>query len=1080
MPAVSTLSALNVLTKARLLELASRFGIEIAAARRKSQVVDTLVRTRRTSLDQILATMKLEELKGICRAHGLEGTAREKQILIDRILGVEGSVRSGEEPGSRVAPEPPELAPKRGGRRSKTDDEGESDTTPSAWALSTKVRLQRFALGAAGGYRDRDADLRFAGDLIRCFGWGPDDILPAEIPATVRVVQQGKGSDQMVSALLRERRAVVQVIDRERTVREVWTELLPLLLQLAPVPQYVVLTNQRDVELYDLARSRTEPRLHIALDQLPKYCEAFPFLAQDWSPGATPLIINVERVSKGVADLVARVYRSFKAEHPRRVGDVIRFTLQCIIAMFAEDIGLLPREYFTSLLYQAAEKGDASERVAELFRQMSTPGDGTREIRYFNGGLFKNPVTLSINPAQLAALTKAAEADWTYVDPHIFGAVFQGIMDDDERHATGAHYTAKEDIMRVVGPTIVEPWRKRIAAAKTLTELKTLRKELTQFRVLDPACGSGNFLYVAFRELYRLETEVLARMQEFPSVGEDASNRGAWGSGIPTTNFYGIDINDFAVELARATLNIAKKIAFDERHQVATERFGQVQMELDPSLPLDNLEQNIISKDALFIDWEQVEAIVGNPPILGDRKIRAELGEAYIGRLKDMSGVDGVVDLSCYWFRRAHDRLRPGGRAGMVGTSGLRVGKAREASLDYIVNRGGTITSAVSSMLWPGDAAVDVCMVNWIKGEADGLGHLIVDGKTYRRQRIPTHLQLHADTSGAKKLEINKHGTAMGVIFGSDAFTSDGDDFPLDQLGKPYIRPVAAGTAMLTGALERAPTYCIYLVDFASEREAAAASGPAFRHLQKHVYPIVKGRSETGGETHHYERWLKTWWQPREPSSRFFRALEHRLRFIACSNPQARPIFSFLSTVFVPTNTMQVFAYDDDYSFGIIQSNCHWEWLKAKGGKVRADFRYVANVWKTFPWPQQPPEEIVLQVCEAARALRVTRRELMGANGWSLRALYQAADVLGPHPLKEAQARLDDAVSAAYDLPNGQDPLEFLLELNLALAEDEEEAHPICGPGLPLGFDPTDRRWTSDDCIEPPSLVTDKKENYRG
>ena len=116
------------------------------------------------------------------------------------------------------------------------------------------------------------------------------------------------------------------------------------------------------------------------------------------------------------------------------------------------------------------------------------------------------------------ALTKASEANWTYVDPHIFGSVFQGIMDDAERHASGAHYTAHDDIMRVVGPTIVEPWRKRIQAASSLKELTTLRAELLRFRVLDPACGSGNFLYVSFRELYRLDTELLSRMREFPST----------------------------------------------------------------------------------------------------------------------------------------------------------------------------------------------------------------------------------------------------------------------------------------------------------------------------------------------------------------------------------------------------------------------------------------------------------------------------------------------------------------------------------------------------------------------------------
>jgi hypothetical protein len=232
---------------------------------------------------------------------------------------------------------------------------------------------------------------------------------------------------------------------------------------------------------------------------------------------------------------------------------------------------------------------------------------------------------------------------------------------------------------------------------------------------------------------------------------------------------------------------------------------------------------------------------------------------------------------------------------------------------------------------------------------------------------------------------------------------------------------------------------------------------------------MVGKRAESGEHTEHYQRWIKTWWQPHWPRSDFFAGLSTSARMICCSNPQARPIFAFLSTAFVPTNTMQVFAFQDDYSFGIIQSSLHWNWLQAKGGKVSVRPRYTTDVWRTFPWPQQVTAAHVENVARAGRELRATRRELMAANRWSLRALYQAADVPGPHPLKLAQARLDDAVAAAYDLPADQDPLEFLLELNQVLAEDEAEGHSINGPGLPPELDAADPRWSSDDCITPPA-----------
>lgn len=185
---------------------------------------------------------------------------------------------------------------------------------------------------------------------------------------------------------------------------------------------------------------------------------------------------------------------------------------------------------------------------------------------------------------------------------------------------------------------------------------------------------------------------------------------------------------------------------------------------------------------------------------------------------------------------------------------------------------------------------------------------------------------------------------------------------------------------------------------------------------------------------------------------------------------QSRAIFAVISCHFVPNDTLQLFVFDDDYSFGIIQSGLHWEWTKAKGGRVRADFRYTNEVWTTFPWPQEPSETEVVAVAEAARNLRKVRDTLMKDNGWSLRALYQAAEVPGPHPLKTAQAALDDAVRRAYAMPEGAEPIAFLLELNKLVAEDEAAGHPVQGPGVPRGMDPRDPRLLSDDCIEPPKV----------
>lgn len=937
------------------------------------------------------------------------------------------------------------------------------------------MALRRFTLEAAGGFRGKDAGEQFARGLIGCFG-ALEDGAPEGLTFghQLEVVDQGKRGTRTLSAWWAPRRVVVDVTDRDAVLDAAWSELLRACLQMDSEPQYVVLTNQRDVRLYDLARDRGAPRLSVALDELPKYSEAFPFFEPDWVPGTTPKIINVDKVSKEVADLVAKVYRALAASNPGRTEDVTRFTLQCIVAMFSEDIGLLPKEYFTTLLYRAAEEGDAAERLAELFRDMATEGSDSG-VPYFNGGLFTDPVSIEIGEAPLRALTKASEANWTFVDPHIFGSVFQGIMDDDERHASGAHYTAREDIMSVVGPTIVEPWRERIGAASTLSDLQELLRELSQFRVLDPACGSGNFLYVAFRELYKLETEILCRAYEFASVKK--GGKVSWASGIRTTNFYGIDINPFAVELAKTTLNIAKKIAHEERKATVIELFEQNLLDTDPSLPLDNLDENILCADALFTEWPEVDAIVGNPPFLGGKKVRRELGTAYGKRLRDRyPEVHGGADFCVYWFRRAHTRLPDVGRAGLIGTSGIRVGNSHKASLAFITATDGTICHAISEREWPGDAVVHVSIVNWTKGPHRGPHRLIVGDRVVSLQAIPSHLQLHTDTGSAVKLSANSGGCSTGVDFGTKSFYLSTDDIGRLADDSPnltsFVKVVATGDSLLAGRIAD------LALDFStSSTEAEArALGPksVWKLLRERVYPVVqaKGSGDNG--------WKKRWWQPRRPYRKFFDEADRLDRYIACGRPQARPIFMFISAAFLPSSTLQLFALHDDYSFGILQSRLHWAWTRAKGTRLKADVRHTAQVWETFPWPQQPGEDEVEAVGQAAQRLRAVRHQLMEENGWSLRDLHRSAEVEGPHPLKEAQAALDAAVEAAYGKPADQEATEFLLELNQILAEDEAAGETIQGPGLPAGLDPKDPRWFSTDCIEPPPLPDAGEQVWQG
>ena len=287
------------------------------------------------------------------------------------------------------------------------------------------------------------------------------------------------------------------------------------------------------------------------------------------------------------------------------------------------------------------------------------------------------------------------------IRPSIFGNIFEYSLDKEERHREGTHYTSEQDIKRIVDPVIAEPWRNDIDSLNDLPDALALYDKLCDYIVLDPACGSGNFLYVAYREMKALEADLRDRIAELGGDLSQVTRR------VTGNQFHGYDINEFAVELAKVSLMIAKKLAVDE-------------FDTDENpLPLDNLDANIKAEDALFNDWVEFDACIGNPPYMGGKVQKQEHSLEYINAVRDkFPDVPGNADYCVYWFRKAHDKMQSGARAGLVGTNTIGQNYSRIGSLDYIVNNGGVIYDAVSSMPWSGEANVHVSVANWAKGES--------------------------------------------------------------------------------------------------------------------------------------------------------------------------------------------------------------------------------------------------------------------------------------------------------------------------------------------------------------------------
>lgn len=881
-----------------------------------------------------------------------------------------------------------------------------------------------------------------------------------------------------------------------RQAFDYWVRLVP------DRPQYVVLCNFDEFWIYDFNTQLDSPKDKVRLDELSTRWGPLAFL---FPTNEAPKFGNDrEAVTREAADKLAECFRKLIT---RKVDRALaqRFILQTLVALFAEDIGLLPRYLFAGLLEDCKEPSDSYDLLGGLFDAMNdrTPPQGGRYkgVRYFNGGIFAQPARIELYEDELNQLRGATRSDWSKVSPEIFGAIFQDSMEAEERHAFGAHYTSPVDIMKIVKPTISDPWDDAIKSAKNPKRLNDLLERLTTLRVLDPACGSGNFLYLAYREMKRLETRIRERLTtEFPKDQPRLIH-------VNARQFFGMDINSFAIELAKVSMMIGRKLAIDELH-IADEK----------DLPLDNLDSNFCAADALLTPvadadgaipakWPDADIIIGNPPYLGASLIEPQHGRTYVEHLRlRYPDIPGMADYCVYWFRRAQDHLPLcaesdpfRGRAGLVGTQSIRFGQSRVGGLDYVAANS-TILDAVENQPWSGDAGVNVSIVNWVKTTQKELlprkRKLWFKLPTVKKQRksrgstsdqtayqldfvelpsINAALSREVDVGAARALQCNQDPRRAfrgqeagnpGFIVSDDARTTLLHN---DPPSKSVIFPLLIGRDLLTG--DGRPTR--WLIDF-GERDQMKASAfkGAFAHLKQEVLSqmeeVASGDKEAGkaGIKRRKPR-LSRWWLLRRACTDTVAAIDSLPRYVACSRHMLRPIFCFFAPSVRPDSAIQVFAFNDDYSFGILQSYAHAKWFQSTGSKLTERHRYTPEtVFDTFPWPQSPTTKQIESVASAAVEVRRVRAEALKVTTGGLRAVYRTLELPGKHPLKDAHAALDAAVLDAYGFDAKKDLLAQLLELNLTVATAEKAGKAVTAPGVPPSYgDPA--KLITDDCIEP-------------
>lgn len=918
----------------------------------------------------------------------------------------------------------------------------------------------------------------FCDRLFRAFGH--EGFKEAGATLEYRVRKKGRGTK--FADLLWRPRLLLEMKKRGEKLERHYTQAFDYWLQLVPQrPRYVVLCNFDEFSVYDFDTQLEDPVDKIALADLPDRYTALNFLFPD---DREPQFGNNRvAVTRAAADKVARVFNSTVARGEDR-GVAQRFVLQCVVALFSEDFGLLPSGLLTALVEECRQgKASTYDLIGGLFRKMGSPrparGGRYKNVDYFNGGIFEEVEPVELNADEVELLADAASEDWGKVQPQIFGTLFQSSMDKGERHAYGAHFTSEADIQKVVRPTIVHPWRERVEAAGTFKELQALRRELLDFKVLDPACGAGDFLYVAYREMKRIEMDLLAKIQADYSRSTAASVEGT--SLVSPRQFFGIDKNPFGVELAKVTLVLGKELALKETRETLEAEGFDLPLDFDAPLPLDNLDANIVCDDALFCEWPKVNAIVGNPPYQSKNKMQQEYGAAYVTRVRERyPDVPGRADYCVYWFRRAHDELSPGERAGLVGTNTIRQNYSREGSLDHIVHNGGTITEAVSTQVWSGEAAVHVSIVDWIKGEEPGKKRLYrqlgdrrdSDFELVELDHIGPALSGRFDVTGAKRLRTNMDSGAcyQGQTHGHEGFLLSPKEawtMMRDPSAEQFIHPYMIADDML-GNRPLAPRRYVIDLNRCPDIFSAMHSGKAFERLQNRVLPAMEAKADeerqntgrsTGPRQNHFRRWWRFWRGRVEMLDKIAQVP----RYAVCAQVTKRPIFEFVDPSVRPNAALIVFPLPDDYSFGILQSGIHWLWFIERCSTLKGDFRYTSyTVFDAFPWSQSPTLAQAEAVAGAAVALRDLRRQVMQGNDWSFRELYRTLELPGANPLKAAHDALDAAVRAAYGMGPKEDPLTFLLALNGELADREADGQPVVGPGLPPSVEDAQRFITTD------------------
>ncbi|PKN07440.1 MAG: SAM-dependent methyltransferase [Deltaproteobacteria bacterium HGW-Deltaproteobacteria-8] len=735
------------------------------------------------------------------------------------------------------------------------------------------------------------------------------------------------------------------------------------------------------------------------------------------------------KVTTEIAGYLAALAKSLEADG-HKPEQVASFLIRCLFSMFAEDVGLLPANSFQDLLARSAVAPDVFPRMAhDLWSAMDT-GDVSaalgERLKRFNGNLFANPQALALTGPQIAILLAAAKADWREVEPAIFGTLLERALTPRDRHKLGAHYTPRAYVERLVLPTVITPLREEwhdVQATASMhgaqgkpkdaqAEISAFLRRLCALRVLDPACGSGNFLYVTLEHMKRLEGEVLA---EAASYGDFQRPLEAQGLTVDPHQFLGIELNPRAAHIAEMVLwigylqwhfrthgtvappepiirtfhNIESRDAVlaCEGFRPALDASGEAVTRWDGhTRKLDTTTGREVPDEAARVaevvcvkpvaaTWPEADFIVGNPPFIGGGMKRAALGSGYFEALTGTySGLPEACDFVMYWWHKAAELVRTGKarRFGFITTNSLnQVFNRRVTERHLAADPPLSIAFAVPDHPWvdaSDGAAVRIAMTVGVPGALDGclstvMAETSTDGTeihvtlSERIGHINADLTIGANVAGAGPLTANADLSCRGVSLHGSGFIVTPEQAAALGLGRipgleKHIRPYRHGRDLADKPRG------VLVIDLLGLSVVDVRD--RYPEVYQWVFERVKpDRDASASRTKDSAQYATKWWLFGKPRETFRLALSGLARFISTPETAKHRFFVFQDASILPDNMLVNVASADAFHLGVLSSRIHVVWSLAAGGRlgVGNDSRYNKTpCFETYPFPDPTPE----------------------------------------------------------------------------------------------------------------------------